>query len=462
MAPRLCAVDARRRLAYNSHVMRRITGTTIYTYVACPRAAELDLHEDRSRRRPLTEAEELSRLRGRELEALRTAKLGYAEPRYAKNDYADGAQQTLALLRDGVAGVSQGVLADGDLLGIPDLVRKEPGASAFGDFHYVVGDVKSSRRPRTDQLLQVAFYARLLAAIQGRMPEYGYLVMRDGREERFRLADYGDAIDEVDARVAALLDPARAARERPFLAAPCSGCTWSEHCSKELHERADLSLLQRMTRGLRDTLETAGIRDCHAAAVMAIETTARRTHLEAALLRRIKRAAESWLAREPLTEPRGRQNPLPDHALVSIVVDGFEERALCFGVLVPGAGEPLLVEPHSRGEELGAFLGLVARVPEHLALAHHGLALPRWFAEASRQQSGAHALERRFLDLSPRFRGAATYPRPIFELADYVRAALGREPARIGQAVHEGSEGLAERGREELQDLAALVGRLMR
>jgi hypothetical protein len=46
--------------------MRRITGTTIYTYVACPRAAELDLQEDRSKRRPLTEAEELSRHRGRE------------------------------------------------------------------------------------------------------------------------------------------------------------------------------------------------------------------------------------------------------------------------------------------------------------------------------------------------------------------------------------------------------------
>ena len=442
--------------------MPHLTGTHVYSFVKCPRLVALELHGDKTKKRARTAAEELMLRRGREHEDQIVAPLGFATPSYPERDFAAGAAATLELLRAGMLGVHQGVLLGDQRLGIPDLLRREQGTSNLGPFHYVVGDVKSSRRPRTDQLLQVAFYARLLAAIQGRMPEYGYLVMRDGREERFRLADYGDAIDEVDARVAALLDPARAARERPFLAAPCSGCTWSEHCSKELHERADLSLLQRMTRGLRDTLETAGIRDCHAAAVMAIETTARRTHLEAALLRRIKRAAESWLAREPLTEPRGRQNPLPDHALVSIVVDGFEERALCFGVLVPGAGEPLLVEPHSRGEELGAFLGLVARVPEHLALAHHGLALPRWFAEASRQQSGAHALERRFLDLSPRFRGAATYPRPIFELADYVRAALGREPARIGQAVHEGSEGLAERGREELQDLAALVGRLMR
>src|SRR5690606_9037717 len=127
-------------------------------------------HEDRSRRRALREAEELSRQRGRELEALRTAGLGYAEPSYERDDYGAGAAQTLALLRQGVAGVTQGVLADGGFLGIPDLLRREPGASALGDFHYVVGDVKSSAGARADQALQVAFYARLLEKVQGRPP----------------------------------------------------------------------------------------------------------------------------------------------------------------------------------------------------------------------------------------------------------------------------------------------------
>lgn len=442
--------------------MAHLTGTHVYSFLKCPRQVALDLHGDKTKKRARTPAEELMLRRGREHEDRIVADLGYATPHYAERDFAAGAAATQDLLRAGVVGVHQGVLVGDRRLGIPDLLRREEGASRLGAFHYVVGDVKSSRRPRADQLLQVAFYARLLAAVQDRTPEYGYLLLRDGHEERFRLADYADAIEEVDARVAALLDPERAARERPFLAAACSGCPWSEHCMHELVARADLSLLQRMTRGLRATLENAGIADCHAAAAMAVDTTARRTHLEPALLRRIKRAAEAWLAREPLAEPRGRQNPLQDHALVTIVFDAFEERALCFGVLVPGAGEPQLVEPKSREEELGAFLGLVARVPEQLPLAHHGSTLPRWFAEASRHRPGAHALERRFLDLSPRLRGAAVYPRPIFELSDYVRASLGREPARAGQAVHEGSEGLAERGREELRDLAELVGRLMR
>ena len=216
-----------------------------------------------------------------------------------------------------------------------------------------------------------------------------------------------------------------------------------------------------MTRGLRSTLEAAGIADCHAAAAMAVEAVARRTHLEPALLRRIRRSAESWLAREPLPEPRGRQNPLPEFALLNVVFDAYEDRALCFGAFVPGNSAPAFAEPRTRDDELAAFLGLVGRLPERIALAHHGTALPRWFAEASRQRPGAHALERRFLDLAPRLRGAATYPRPIFELGDYVRASFGREPQRSGQAVFDGAEGLAARGHEELMDLAALVGRLI-
>ncbi|HLU40408.1 MAG TPA: TM0106 family RecB-like putative nuclease, partial [Planctomycetota bacterium] len=238
--------------------MRRITGTTVYTYVACPRAAELDLHEDRSRRRALREAEELSRQRGRELEALRTAGLGYAEPSYERDDYGAGAAQTLALLRQGVAGVTQGVLADGGFLGIPDLLRREPGASALGDFHYVVGDVKSSAGARADQALQVAFYARLLEKVQGRPPSYGFLWLKDGREQRLPLADLQPVLDDVLERIAELAAArADARRERPFFQAGCRRCHWSDLCLAELRAREDLSLLAGMTRGLRATLEAA-------------------------------------------------------------------------------------------------------------------------------------------------------------------------------------------------------------
>ena len=100
--------------------------------------------------------------------------------------------------------------------------------AALGDHHYVVGDIKSSGRPRSDQVLQVAFYSRLLAAVQEQPPEYGYLILKDGHEERFALADIEDAFEDVIERVEAVRrDPDS---ERPFLSPACARCHWSELC----------------------------------------------------------------------------------------------------------------------------------------------------------------------------------------------------------------------------------------
>ena len=86
-----------------------------------------------------------------------------------------------------------------------------------------------------------------------------------------------------------------------------------------MQERDDLALLQRMTRGLRTVLESAGVATCAAAAAMSVESLARRTHLEAPLLRRIKRAAEARRLGDILHEPRGRRTPVDPAALVNSV-----------------------------------------------------------------------------------------------------------------------------------------------
>ena len=86
----------------------------------------------------------------------------------------------------------------GDRLGLPDLMRRVDGASALGAHHYEVVDVKSSGRARSDQVLQVVFYSRLLARLQGRMPEHGALVLKDRSEQRFSVADFVHACEEVE------------------------------------------------------------------------------------------------------------------------------------------------------------------------------------------------------------------------------------------------------------------------
>jgi len=444
---------------------KRITGTHVYTMLRCPRAVALDLHEDKSRRRQLTEAEEFVRQRGRDLEARLVGELGYPEPDYPQRDFAAGAAATARMLNEGVPGISQGVLlsAAADQLGIPDLLRREPGPSALGDHHYVVGDIKSSGRPRSDQVLQVAFYSRLLQDLQDRPPQYGYLILKDGHEERFDLADIDAAMDDVLERVLAVRDEPDS--ERPFLSAACSHCHWSGLCLPELEDKDDLSLAQGMTRGLRQVLEGQGFQTCASLGAMKVEPTARRTHLEPTLLRRLKQAAAARGAGQPLLQKDGGVD-LDPGALVHMLVDHYAERVLLFAVLHPidADGAFHSVCPESREQELEAFLSLLEQVPRGVPLLHYGEGLPRWFTEAGHRHPATAPVEERFVNLRKRLRGAAVYPGPVFSLADHVRHVLGVDPDREGEEgaaarwVAEGQQDrLTTKARSDMLDLSQVL-----
>lgn len=464
-------MDARTPGAYNGCV-RRITGTTVYTYAACPRAAELDLHEDRSRRRALTEAEEMVRQRGRELEELRTARLGYVHPDFARGDYDDGARQTLALLRDGKAGVTQGVLLDGELLGIPDLLRKEAGASALGDYHYVVGDVKSSSMARADQALQVAFYGRLLAKVQDRPPSYGFLWLKDGREQRLPLADIEPVLDDVLERVS-VLARGKATCERPFLSSACRRCHWSTMCADALAAKEDLSLIDGMTRGLRTTLEAVGVRRVGDLLGASVERLSRRAHLESALVRRLQLSARAFVegAVVPVHDAADAARIGHNAACIHVLVDGFAERLLCVGACWQEAGRARreVRVPADAGAAWSAFQAVIAAVPASAPLLHWGGALPSWFQLASHEHLGDVDLHGRLIDVARRLRGVVTFPAPVFSLRDAVRCGLGVDPDRAGDAdaaplwlaAVDAYERLQAKMEQDLADLAELTARYL-
>ncbi|MCC6670973.1 MAG: TM0106 family RecB-like putative nuclease [Planctomycetes bacterium] len=444
---------------------RHITGTHVYSHVSCPRAVVLDLHGDPARRRAPSEAEAFQLARGREHEARITAELGWPAPEYPRGEFAAGAAATAALLAAGVPGVLQGVLQVGSWLGIPDLLRRVPGASALGGFHYVVGDVKSSARPRADQVLQVAFYSALLTRVQDRAPDHAFLVLKDGHEERIDVAEIEPVLDDVLEQVTGQLDPKVAAAERPFLSRACAGCRWSSLCLPELEVADDLSLVAGMTRGLRQTLERAGVATAARLAEAAVEPLARRTHLEPALLRRLRRAAEARRQGGPVAEATPRRGALASGAIVHLLTDPFAERVLWMGVLHPAAEGGVVRDalPRAREHELARFGELVAGLPAGIPLLHHGGVVPHWYVEATRARHASRELENRFVDLAARLRGAVTLPGPAFGLDDWVRLALGRDPHRAGEAaaaakwLAEGKEArLRAKGAADLGDLAAL------
>lgn len=451
--------------------MRRITGTHVYSYVKCPRLAALDLHLGRDERRPAHPWEEFAAQRGRDfedsyIERLRAAGVVVARPEHPERDFAAGAAATMAMLRAGDHDlVHQAVLQCEDRLGLPDLLRKLPGASELGDHRYEVLDVKTSGRPRGEQILQVVFYSRLLAELQGVAPTHGALVLKDGREERFALADYDAAGREVEAALRRLREQPEAAR--PFLQGGCAGCYHDGRCVPQLEAADDLSLVQGMTHGARAILERLGVRTVADLATFHPEGARQRGQLESALVRRLRRAAQARLDGKPLVEERPRHERIGHGAVLQVLTDAFADRVLAIGLLHPVRADGTFRWRRiaSADQEWQALKEIVATVPPSAPLLHFGGALPRWYAEHAFSREADPAIEARLVDLDRRLRGSVVYPRAVFGLPDLVRFGLGRDPLRAGHAsdaarwagLPEGDARMEQKLRADLDDLAALA-----
>ncbi|MEQ1632049.1 MAG: TM0106 family RecB-like putative nuclease [Planctomycetota bacterium] len=451
--------------------MRRITGTHVYSYAKCPRLAALDLSLPKSDRRPFHPWEEFAAARGRDFEDVYVAKLGAVQPEYPARDFERGAQATLELLRQGVPWIHQAVLLAEGRLGLPDLLRRVDGASALGDHHYEVLDVKTSGHARGDQVLQVMFYVELLQALQGRMPSRAAIVLKDGSEHSFATRDYLAVLRDVDRALVQLAREPDTAR--PFLQRGCESCHWNHRCLPELEAKGDLSLVAGMSHGARAILEANGCRTVRDLAAFSNDGRSP-TQLDSSLLRRLRKAAQARLAAAPVVEARPRQRSalsLDRAAIVHLLTDPYADRVLAFAVQHPiGDDDAIAVElPDSAAKEWSALKALLARIPTGVPLLHFDSTLPRWYEAHAFSREADTGLAARFVDLQRRLVAAALFQAPTFGLADLVRCGLGRDPLRAGhwgQAAMwaqeaDGADKLVAKARADVQDLAELKRRIL-
>ncbi len=238
---------------------RPITATHVYRYLLCEHTAMLTFHGNADRTVAPHEGLRLLLELGNRHEASWVAAncADWVASSFPERDWAAGLAATLDLMRSGVPGVLQGVLMDTDRVGKPDLLRREEGRSDLGDHHYIAGDVKSSAEPHTEQVMQVLFYARLLELLQGRLPSYGYLIMADGREERFDVASFLPIFDEVLNEIRQIRDGER--QTKLHLSHECGACGWRVCCRDLAGESGDLSLIPGVGRGTAELLRQEGI-----------------------------------------------------------------------------------------------------------------------------------------------------------------------------------------------------------
>ena len=163
---------------------------------------------------------------------------------------------TLEAMRSGSAVIVQAVLAEGAWGGRADVLRRVNVPSDFGDWSYEVIDTKLARETKCGAILQLSLYSDLLRAIQGKLPEFMYVVAPwSGFEpQAYRTGDYSayyrlirswleSAVTE-DGQIANYPDPRQ----------HCDICRWSRSCDARRRADDHLSLVAGISNLQMDEL----------------------------------------------------------------------------------------------------------------------------------------------------------------------------------------------------------------
>ena len=244
----------------------KVTASLLYNHVICPHRVTMDAFADPGARDPVSPFVQLLWERGTLYEREVIAGLGI--PFVDLSTLAGEAkeQATRAAIARREALVYNGRLSIDELLGEPDLLRRE------GD-GYVAIDIKSGAgeeggdedlgeegKPKKKYGVEIALYTDILTRLGVSAGRYGYIWDVHGEELRYdldaplgpRSPSISEVYAEARAAVAATLDRSR--QTRPAAASVCKQCVWRSTCLSELKAANDLTLLPELGRVRRDSL----------------------------------------------------------------------------------------------------------------------------------------------------------------------------------------------------------------
>ncbi len=144
-----------------------------------------------------------------------------------------------------------------NLQGRIDVLEKRPGKNShFGDYHYVVKEIKLAAHIEENHILQAAFYTYLLSLIQGCLPDCFYVINRDLEEKEYGYGDYEKSLQEAISGTKRILEGS----EQPsptYNGAQWPWMTYTNHMALRLR---DVSLVSQVGPRMKEKLAARGLR----------------------------------------------------------------------------------------------------------------------------------------------------------------------------------------------------------
>lgn len=245
-----------------------VTASLLYNLVACPHRVTMDITGDPAKRDEPNAFVELLWERGSLYEREVISRLTIPFIDLSGFSGAEKQRLTLEAMKRGEPFIYAGRIAIGDLVGEPDLLRKE----ASG---YIAGDIKSGAgeegpeddsKPKAHYAVQLALYTDILEQlgmsagrrafvwdIHGDEVPYDFDALQGKRDPRTLWQDYQEALQEARAIIGGK-------PTLPAASATCKLCHWHTACVQKLKEADDLTMIPELGRSKRDIM-IAGVRN---------------------------------------------------------------------------------------------------------------------------------------------------------------------------------------------------------
>lgn len=231
----------------------KLTAEHFYQFFQCPHWIWYDLYEDQQKRKAVPPLMRMIYEDGLKHEKTIIKSRQFDEvPENITRDLDEAFLATVELMKKG-RNIYHGVLMDEHWVGIPDLLERRPIGelglpsvrSKFGDYYYVVYDIKSGKEIRDEYKFQLVFYSLILERVQGVRPREAYIINGDGEERSFSIDGWLNYFHLTRESIEKIL---AGEKPPPFLKSGCKRTPWYSLCLSETEGCRDVSLIYRLSQ----------------------------------------------------------------------------------------------------------------------------------------------------------------------------------------------------------------------
>jgi uncharacterized protein len=244
---------------------QQITASMLYDFVQCPHRVYLDLYGDPDRRDPISAFVQLLWERGSAFEQETIEKLQIPFENLRAYSAEENERLTSEAMKRGDSLIYGGRIRIGNLLGEPDLIRKEGSGYVAGDIKSGAGfegmSEESNGKPKKHYAVQLGLYTDILDKLglsAGHIPfvwdihgeEVTYeLDSPMGKRDTTTLWKFYESCLEHVTLIVNQKD-----KTLPALCSMCKLCHWRSYCLAQLKAMDDLSLIPELGRSRRDVM----------------------------------------------------------------------------------------------------------------------------------------------------------------------------------------------------------------